>query len=141
MPQTQESGAMGRRHGKGGGGGGEGHEMRGMVRVLGELNLTDAQRQQARTIIERNMTSTKAQREEMMKLREGREQGTPTPEAEARAKELRKELRQSSNAMRAEINAILTPEQRTQLEQREQEFKSEHAEKRARKRGEMNDQQ
>ena len=140
MPQLPEERGMGRRHGKGGGGGG-GHEMGGMIRMLRDLNLTDAQRTQARAIVERHMTDTKAQREEMLKMREGREQGTLTPESEARMKELRRGMRESTNNMRGEIIALLTPEQRTQLEQMQQEFKAKHAEKRERKRGEMTDQQ
>lgn len=139
-PQMPEERGMGRRHGKGGGGGG-GHEMGGMIRMLRDLNLTEAQRTQASAIVERHMANTKAQREELLKMREGREQGTLTPESETRMKELRRGMRESTNNMRGEIVAILTPEQRTQLEQMQQEFKAKHAEKRERKRGEMNDQQ
>ena len=137
-PQMPEGRGMGRRHGKGGGGG---HEMGGMIRMLRDLNLTAAQREQTRAIVERHMANTKAQREEMLKMREGREEGSLTPEAESRMIELLRGMRESTNNMRGEIVAILTPEQRTQLEQMQQEFKAKHAEKRARKRGEMTEQQ
>src|SRR6266849_2031462 len=66
--------------------------MMGGVGVLRQLNLTDAQKQQARTIMQSNFANTKATREELAKLRSQRREGTPTPDQIARAKELRTQL-------------------------------------------------
>lgn len=92
---------------------------RGVVGGLRQLNLTDAQKQQARTIIQGNRTNpnTKAAREELAKLRSQRRDGTLTPEGMARAKELRKQFQESRQGVRNQLNGILTPEQKTKLEE------------------------
>lgn len=112
-------------------------EMGGIMRMMRELDLTDAQKQQAHAIFERFNTSTKTQREELHKLREQKEQGTLTPEAEARAQQLHAEMRESMKQIHMELIAILTPEQRAKLEQRQKEFKARRQEKRE---GRPNDQ-
>lgn len=104
---------------------GEGHFMKG-------LNLTDAQREQMRAIHQRRMESTKTQREELFQLREKRIAGTFTAEDEARAKTLREEIGRSMEGVRAEAEAILTAEQKTQLEQMKTERKARHEERKAR---------
>jgi Spy/CpxP family protein refolding chaperone len=94
---------------------------RGMKGGLGlrQLNLTDAQKQQARTIIQSNRTNTNttAAREELAKLRSQRRDGTLTPEGMARAKELRKQFQESRQGVRNQLNGILTPEQKAKLEE------------------------
>src|ERR1700686_155089 len=52
----------------------------GMFRVLRQLNLTDQQKQQARSIIQTNMQSTKVQGQERSQLARQWGQGTLTPE-------------------------------------------------------------
>ena len=86
---------------------------------LRQLNLTDAQKQQARTIMQSNRTNTnmKAAREELAKLRSQRRDGTLTPEGTARAKELRKQFQESRQGMRNQLNGILTPEQKAKLDE------------------------
>ena len=95
---------------------------RGMMGGLGalhQLNLTDAQKQQARTIIQSNLANpnTKAAREELAKLRSQRREGTLTPEQIARAKELRKQFQESRQGVRNQLAGILTPEQKAKLEE------------------------
>ena len=90
---------------------------------LEELNLTEQQKQQAHAILQRHLESTRAQREELFKLREKRTAQTLTAEDGERAKALHQQLSDSMQSVRAEINGILTPEQRTQLDQLEAQRK------------------
>jgi len=91
---------------------------------LEQLNLTEQQKEQAHAILQRHMENTRAQREELMKLREKRTAQTLTAEDEERAKALHQQLNDSMQSVRAEINGILTPEQRTQLDQLEAQRKN-----------------
>ena len=102
--------------------GGAGHLMR-------ELNLTDEQRQQSRAIMQRRLASTKSQREELFQLREKRIAGTFTAADEARAKALRQEMRASMEGVRAEMEGVLTAEQKAKLEQLKQERKAKFEER------------
>jgi len=100
----------------------------GKFRGLRELNLTDEQRQQQQAIVQRHLESVKAQREELFKLREKRAQGNFTAEDGARAKALRQEIHDSMQSVHTEIESILTPEQRTKLEQFKTERKARYDE-------------
>jgi Spy/CpxP family protein refolding chaperone len=100
----------------------------GTLRAMRELNLTDEQRQQQRVIVQRHLESVKAQREELFKLGEKRDQGNLTAEDGARAKALRQEIHNSRQSAQTEIESILTPEQRTKLEQLKTERKTRHDE-------------
>jgi Spy/CpxP family protein refolding chaperone len=120
------------------------HGMRGMMHMLRELNLTDAQQQQARAIIDRYEASTKPQRDEMRQLfQQKRAQGNAEPDAQtqARIEALRAQFKESARLMHDELLTILTPEQRTRLEQMKQERKARREERRARRQGQMNDNQ
>jgi protein CpxP len=125
---------MGKRHGRMGEGR-ENHEGMGALRLMRELELTDAQKQQARAIMERYAASTKTQREEMRGLREQKEQGTLTADAKAKAKAARMQLTESNKNMHNELLAILTPEQRAKFEKIEKERKSERRENMRERRG------
>ncbi len=92
--------------------------------LMRELNLTDEQRQQSRAIMQRRLAGTKSQREELFALREKRIAGTFTADDEARAKALRQEMRASMEGIHAEMEGILTAEQKTKLEQLKQERKA-----------------
>ncbi len=96
-----------------------GHGMRGGMRLFRELNLSDAQKQQANAIIERYKESTKAQREEMRQLHQQKQTATGAvdTQAQARAETLRNELRETHKRMQDELLTILTPDQRAKLEQ------------------------
>lgn len=134
--ERQERGMRRRGEGRGG------HEMGGMMRLLHGLDLTDAQKQQARSIAERFQTSTQTQREELLKLHDRSEQGTLSTEDQTHAEQLHKEMRASMRQMHTELLAILTPEQRTKMEQRKQELKLRHQERRGEGRApEQNDNQ
>ena len=106
---------------------GRGHGRMGRHRGFAgmrELELTEAQRQQQRAIMQRQLGNTKAQREELFKLREKRLAGTLTPEDEARVQSLRREIRDSMQSIRTEMEAVLTAEQRARLEQLKSERKA-----------------
>lgn len=110
-----------------------GEEGRGMRRfgrkplgALRELNLSDDQRQQVRAIMERNFESTKALREELRTLGQKRSAGTLTPEEQARAKELRKQMALSMQSAMTEVQGTLTAEQKAKLEERKKEGGPKH---------------
>lgn len=103
---------------------GRGEERRGRRRFgraplagLRELNLSDEQKQQVRAIMERNLNSTKALREELRTLGQKRFEGTLTPEEQTRAKELHQQMAQSMQSAMTEVQGILTAEQRAKLEE------------------------
>jgi len=91
-----------------------------------ELNLSDTQREQGRAIMQRRLESTKAQREELFKLREKRIAGAFTAEDGARAKALHDEIRSSMEAGRIEMDTVLTTEQKAKLEELKAERKAKH---------------
>lgn len=88
-----------------------------MFRILRQLNLTDQQKQQARSIIQTNLQSTKAQRQELRQLTQQWRQSTLSPDGLARATELRKQLREGRKAVRDQLTGIFTPEQKAKLEE------------------------
>ena len=126
MGTRQEGPREGRRHGKMG-------RHRGFAGMR-ELNLTEEQRQQQRAIVQRQLGNTKAQREELFKLREKSIAGTLTPEDEIRVQSLRREIRDSMQSIRTELEAVLTAEQRAKLEQLKSERKERRDERREHRR-------
>jgi len=95
--------------------------MRGM-RGLHSLNLTDAQKEQIRAIHEANKPS-ESLRAELQTIREARKNGTEITAAQReRMKSLRTEMKAKHESVRAQVLAILTPEQRTQLEAKKAEM-------------------
>ena len=105
------------------------------LKGLRQLDLTDAQRQQFRSIRQSHGQRTQAQREELRQLFQSRRQGgTLTAEQQARARQLHGELRQTGEAVRKEMLAALTQEQRTRLEQLREEHKARREEFRNRRR-------
>ena len=101
---------------------------------MGELNLTEEQREQQREILQRHLESMKGQRGELFNLREKRIAGTFTADDEARAQKLREEIRTSMQGIRTEMEAVLTAEQRAKLEQLKSERKGRREEMRERRR-------
>jgi Spy/CpxP family protein refolding chaperone len=96
----------------------------GVGHLIRELNLTEEQRQQAHAIMLRRLEGTRTQREELFKLREKRIAGAFTADDEVRAKALRQEMRASREGVRAELEGVLTAEQKTKLDQLKQERKA-----------------
>jgi Spy/CpxP family protein refolding chaperone len=95
-------------------------------RMLRELNLTDDQKQQVRTILQQSFAGSKAVREEMRQLGEKRRQGPLTSEEEARARTLHEQMRASMKDTEAKIASILTPEQKARIEALRKERKANH---------------
>jgi periplasmic protein CpxP/Spy len=131
-PKTERGwGKFGGRGGKMHGGG---HGKMGggrIVRLMSELNLSETQKQQINTLIEANKNATLAQREEMRQLWSQKRSGaTLTAEQETRARELRTQLFESGKKLQEDLLAVLTPEQKTQLEQKRQEMRQRKMERR-----------
>ncbi len=99
---------------------------RAMGHLGHELNLSEAQREQGRTIMRRRLENTKGQREELFRLREKRIAGTFSAEDEARGKALRQEIRASMEGVRAEMQGLLTAEQKAKLDGLKAERKTRH---------------
>jgi Spy/CpxP family protein refolding chaperone len=101
-----------------------------MLRALGQLNLSDAQREQIRGIAETFKTSTQTQREELRSLGMKKRDGIITADEQVRFKEIRTQIKASGEQMRDSVLAVLTAEQRTQLEQMKEEMKKRRLERR-----------
>lgn len=104
-----------------------------VMRFMHNLNLTDAQKDQARVVLQRFRTSIEPQRQALKELHKQRELGTVNDEVRERAKTLRGEIRTSMTGAHSELLTILTPEQRAQYDQMEQQVKARRAERRARR--------
>lgn len=89
----------------------------GRQRALAQINLTDAQKQQVRTIIQTQAQSTETQRAELRQLMQQRRTGTLTPEGQARANELRQQLRESRKGVHSQMQNVLTAEQKARLQE------------------------
>ena len=112
-------------------GGGKGFRRGGFgaLRGLRELNLTDAQKEQIRTIMEANRPD-QATMEEMRTIRQAKRDGTITPEQKERAKALREQARLKADNVEQQVLAVLTAEQRQQLEAKKAEMKQKWEERR-----------
>jgi Spy/CpxP family protein refolding chaperone len=90
---------------------------RARMRAVRQLNLTDAQKQQAQALRRENFERNRAVREELRQLLQKRRQGTLNEADQARARELRQQLHQSRQNTRGQIAQLLTEEQRTKLQE------------------------
>ncbi len=106
--------------------GGLGRQRAGLGRLGHNLNLSDAQKEQSRAIMQRRLATTKTQREELFRLREKRIAGSFSNEDKARVEALRQEIRSSMEGVRAEMEAVLTAEQKAKLESLKAERKALH---------------
>ena len=105
----------------------------GMLRGLRDLNLTDAQKTQIRTIMEANRPD-QATMEEFKTLHQAKRDGTITAEQTERLKTLRGQSREKGQAVHQQILAILTPEQLQQLEAKKAEMKQKREERKQQRR-------
>lgn len=132
--QKQEMRERGRGFGKRGGGkrmrGGKHGGDKMMLRALGKLNLSDAQKEQVRGISETFKTSTQPQREELRNLGMKKRDGIITADEQARFKEIKTQMKASGEQMRDSVLAVLTAEQKTQFEQMKEEMKERRMERR-----------
>ncbi len=109
--------------------GGKHHGNRMGMRQLQELNLTDAQKQQVREI----MSSRKADSENFQELRQlaqAKRDGTITPEQTEKLRTFKQQMRQNAEQTHRQILAVLTAEQRTQLEQLKQQKREQKKQRR-----------
>ncbi len=119
----------GRRGGKGMNGG-------NVMRQLRGLELTDAQRTQIKSLMETQRTTFAPQHEELRSLMMKKRDGSINETEQARFDQLKNELKASSEQMRIQIMALLTPEQTAKLtqmkaerEQKRQERKQQRQER------------
>lgn len=85
--------------------------------ALQQLNLTDQQKEQMRSVRQANRQNFQAQRQEMRELNRQWRDGTLTPPGLERARALRTQLIENRKAMRGQMDGILTTEQKTKLEE------------------------
>lgn len=108
---------FGRGHGKFGR-----HGMGGKGGMLRGIELTDAQKEQFKAIREANKPSAEL-REEMKTIMMAKRDGTITDAQKARMESFRADRKLKAEAMKAQIDAILTLEQKEQIEKRKVEMK------------------
>ncbi len=94
-----------------------------VFRIMRDLKLSEAQHNQARAILERFKTSIEPQRQALKELHKQREQGIPGDEVKDKAKALRMQIRESLTNTQSELLSILTPEQRSQYDELQQQWK------------------
>ena len=117
-----ERGMRGGRHGG----------FRGMHGLRG-ITLTDAQKEQLRSIHEANKPD-EATMAELKAIRESRKAGTELTEAQKeRIKAIREQMRANHESMKAQVMGILTPEQKQQLETQKAEREKRREEMRERR--------
>jgi Spy/CpxP family protein refolding chaperone len=129
-PAVKEPGKGDRveRKGPGHRGGREG--FRGMRGFMG-VELTEAQKAQIKQIHEANRPD-EATRAELKAIHEARRNGTITDDqkARARARAIRDQMRSKHESVRQQVLAVLTPEQRQQIETRKAEMQKRMEERR-----------
>ncbi len=126
--EKREGRGFGRRGEKGMRGGKHGDKF-GM-RGLRGINLTDAQKEQLRGIMETSRTAGKGNHKEFRSLKQAKRDGALTVEQQKKLQTLKEQMKQKSEKMREQILAILTPEQRTQIEQQKEEMQKMRQERR-----------
>lgn len=105
---------------------------RGM-RGLHGIELTDAQKEQIRSIHEANKPD-EATMAELKAIRESRQAGTELTDAQKeRARAIREQMRAKHELVKAQVLAVLTPEQKQQLEAKKAERELRRQEKRQRR--------
>lgn len=105
------------------------HGFRGLHR----LNLTDAQKEQIRGIMESNKIANEPLRQEIRAIFEKKRGGAELTEADkTRLQEIHNRMKQSSEQTRNTVLSLLTVEQRQQLEQWKQERQKRMEERRQR---------
>jgi Spy/CpxP family protein refolding chaperone len=110
---------------RGGPGGGRGdREGAGMMRMLADLNLTDAQKQQVHGILKSSNETNRPKQEEISRLRQQSEQGSLSADDQAKLKQLQAEVHAARQKTHEDIVAVLTPEQQAKLKEIEQQRKA-----------------
>lgn len=130
----ERRGGFGKRGGGGFRGGMRGgHE--GMLRMFRDLNLTDDQKAQIKTILDSNKPD-QAQMDQMKAIREARKNGTQlTDDQKAQLKANREAQRTKMESVHQQILAVLTPEQKTQLDAKHKEMQQRRQNRQLRRQG------
>ncbi len=126
--RERRRGGFGKHAGEGRGGKHRGGKM-GM-RELRELNLTDAQKQQIRDVMQANRNQNPQDMQEFRQLVQAKRDGTITPEQTDRLKTLKRQMRGNADQTQQQVMAILTSEQRAQLEQIKQQRREQKKQRR-----------
>lgn len=103
---------------------------KGMLRGVKELNLTDAQKEQLKGIMESNRAANQGIHQEMRGLMMKKRDGIITAEEQTRFDQLKSQMKASAEQTHNTVMAILTPEQRSQLEQMKEQMKQKREERR-----------
>ncbi len=111
------------------GGKGGGHRRMGGMRGLRGIELTEEQKTAIKAIREANRPDDST-REEMKTIMQARRAGAITPEQTQRAEQLRAQRQEKAQSIKAQIDAILTPEQKQQIETKKVEMKQRREEMR-----------
>lgn len=139
-PQKSERGRLSRHDGEQKFGK-EGHGDRGgdrmMMREFSRLNLTDAQKSQIKSLMESSRAANQGTFQEMRGLMMKKRDGSITADEQARLETLKSQSKASAEQTQNSVLALLTAEQRTQLEQ----FKAERKQKMQERRQIMQNQQ
>lgn len=101
----------------------------GGMRGFHGIELTDAQKEQIRAIREAKRPDP-ALIDEIKTIMQAKRAGTITPEQQERARVLRAQAREKGELVRSQIEAVFTPEQRQQIEQKKQEMRQRWEERR-----------
>ena len=99
-----------------------GHHHGGMMRMMHDLNLTEAQKTQIHSIMETNKPNRETM-DELRSLATAKHAGTITAEQQVRLTALKQEAHEKGHAVKEQILTVLTPEQKQQLEQKKLERK------------------
>ena len=127
--------------GEGRGMGGKQHGMRqgkqgmhrgGMKHMMHDLNLTEEQKTQIRSIRQANKPSPEL-REEVRTLATAKRDGTITAAQQERLTALRTQAKERGRLVHEQIQGVLTAEQKAQIEQKKLEMKTRMEERRLRR--------
>ncbi len=101
----------------------KGHGKGGQMAMLHGLNLTDAQKEQIRGIIQANKPD-QANIDKIKSFREAKKEGTlPTPEQKAQMKAFRQQAQAKAKSVHEQMLNVLTADQKAQLDQQRQQMK------------------
>lgn len=98
-----------------------------------ELNLSDAQKEQIKNIMESNRQKQE-NFDEIRSLHEAKRNGTLTAEQKERLQTLRQDRQAKQESIRQQVLAVLTPEQRQQLEAKKAEMQKRWEERKQQRR-------
>lgn len=102
----------------------------GLMRQLRALNLTEEQKTQIRTLMQANRGNWDVNREEMRTIMKAKRDGTITPDQQQRLDTFKAQMKENAKRTHEQVLAVLTPEQKAQLDARKEEMKRRMEERR-----------